>query len=487
MESSVALNGQPPTVNSLSDLATESAPQKACLNIPVISLLPHISSADSIIDLESSDLPIVFQSNGDAEMDSDELLNYQDKSVTEMTNGVFALPPAALQNIFHNGDQDKQRSPGDVVQPILNGVVKHRLSISNDGFIQMRDYKISFDVIGAGKFSEVRVALDTRDGQQYAMKIFSKTKLQKFNMLLRTSRNPVEEAYKEAAMLRQLSHPNIIQLCDFIDDPDSDAIYIVLELLDHVVIEVPTDSPCTEAVARQYFHDIADGVAHIHKCGIIHRDIKPENLLVSKSGIVKLVDFNFCVELVKDENGEEQEVECSHGTPAYTPPECLLPDQRTAAGRPLDMYALGVTLFVMVHGDLPFRADLLPELFDKILNEEVVMPEKTDVSESLTEVIKRLMEKNPKVRMTMPEMLKHPWMQKFQQGTAREKDVSVRYQQKYSERCSWIAMSSEERAVDEDTSIEVDPKGQFVKHRSRGSVIAENDLQELFIDGYTVL
>jgi hypothetical protein len=61
----------------------------------------------------------------------------------------------------------------------------HSLSVTDDGYIQMKHYKISFDIIGSGKLSEVRIAFDTRDGKQYAIKIFSKTKLQKFNMLLR--------------------------------------------------------------------------------------------------------------------------------------------------------------------------------------------------------------------------------------------------------------------------------------------------------------
>ncbi|OQV17024.1 Calcium/calmodulin-dependent protein kinase kinase 2 [Hypsibius exemplaris] len=449
----------------------------------LISVTPENEANIIVLDVDEDD-----DLDGDLGVISERL---KSESIT-LSGGLTALPPFTLQKIIEDYDDasDREDSPPPLVEPILHGKVMRRLCVTEDGFIRMRNYKISFDVIGSGKLSEVRIALDERDSQQYAIKIFSRTKLQKFNMLLRTSRNPIEEAYREVAILRRLQHPNVIKLIDVIDDPEDENMYLVLELLEHVITEIPALSPVSEAVARFYFRDIVDGVVHLHSCGIVHRDIKPENLLVSKEGIVKIVDFNICVELEKDADGREQPVECWHGTPAFTPPECLQPDQKRAAGRPLDVWSLGVTLFACVTGNLPFRADgLLPDLFESILTDPVSFPPGLVISDDLKDLIGGLLRKDPRERLTMDQVQQHPWF-KFCPLTRTRSDAK-RSVPDFSKRCFWDVSDYQS-----DAELERQRQQQYSSGANRtdeqrrlGSAHhpMDEEVEKLVLHGYTVL
>ncbi|XP_055336144.1 calcium/calmodulin-dependent protein kinase kinase 1-like [Paramacrobiotus metropolitanus] len=385
-------------------------------HVKIVELLPEdkFHTNRSIIDLASLD-PVAYTATEQGLVPLDETVPVAEDLIQQplaAIGDIVAIPPAVLQKVLavEDGERDLHQRD-DIVAPIIHGCVTPRLSVSDDGFIKLKNYKVSFDVIGGGTLSEVRAAINVIDGKKYAVKIFSKTKLKKVSMLRRNSRNPVEDAYREAALLRRLDHENVIKLYDFIDDPEDQNIYIVLEFMDRVLMDIPSTFYYQEEEARRYFMHIKEGIKHLHSCGIVHRDLKPQNLLVSSSDIVKIADFNFCDELVLQDDGTEAVLlTAAQGTPAFTAPECLLPDERYCAGRPLDLWGLGATLYVLVTGELPFRALLLPELFESILNDPVEFPEKIALSGEIKSVILHLMEKDPKKRLIMSDLELLPWL-----------------------------------------------------------------------------
>ncbi|OQV22358.1 Calcium/calmodulin-dependent protein kinase kinase 2 [Hypsibius exemplaris] len=295
--------------------------------------------------------------------------------------------------------------------PVLLGRSSPRLSLSQDGFIILNDYKISPDTLGGGKLSEVRIAYGAHNDTQYAVKIHSKMKLMNYSNLLR-SRNPMEEVHREIDILKKLDHPNIIKLVDVVDNDDDDNLYLVFERLNHELMTIPTDKPFSEAVARKYFKDILAGVDYLHQNGIVHRDLKPENMLVSRNGTVKIADFGFCEHMTDNPVNPRADklVACVSGTPSFTPPECLASFSGPVSACALDMWTLGITLFALVVGDVPFKADNIFQLHRAIKESAVAYPPGRVVSSALRDLISRLLEKDPEVRIRSAEVRKHPWV-----------------------------------------------------------------------------
>ena len=205
--------------------------------------------------------------------------------------------------------------------------------------------------------------------------------------------------------------------------------------------------------------------------------------MVSIEGVVKIVDFNICVELEVDANGVEQPVECWHGTPAFTPPECLQPDQKRVSGRPLDLWSLGVTLYTTVVGNLPFRAELLPELFETIRTESVLFPPEISITKDLRDLIHGLMTKDPKERLTMDQVKRHSWLTNCPLSRARS-DMT-RSQPDFSKRCSWTSRDDAGGVA----GAQVTSGGSAISQCRRGSVhdMEDEAVKKLSLHGYEFL
>lgn len=414
----------PPTKQRMDSISEEAAP----VEVTVVQLLPDFDG--SLEDMAFWD-PVSYT--------EEEMINLQTEftidnsllgaEVSQFESGGF-IPPSLLQRIVDSTDDVESLDPEKAkkcFQPVLLSEMSSSLIMTKDGFIRMNDYKISFDSMGGGRLSEVRVAFNERDQQQYAVKILSKKKLQTYNLLLRTSRNPLEEAYREIGILQSLNHPNIIQLVEVVDKPDDDNIYIVFELLDQALMDLPTECPFSEDEARKFFMEILQGVEYMHLNKIVHRDLKPDNMLLSKKGVVKIADFGFANQLELDDNdaddseSESPDVNCNevsavHGTPAFTPPECLRQRKHSVCAFPLDLWSLGITLYALVVGDVPFKGDTMPMLFQAIRTASIDYPPHIEVSTALKELISRLLDKNPVTRIRMEDVKAHPWLQMGQQA-----------------------------------------------------------------------
>ncbi|KAA0701839.1 Calcium/calmodulin-dependent protein kinase kinase 1 [Triplophysa tibetana] len=297
-----------------------------------------------------------------------------------------------------------------------------RVSISDgDDCVQLNQYKLK-NAIGKGSYGVVKLAYNDDDDQYYAMKLVSKKKLMRqFGF---TRRPPSRESngsqenllkphglldriYQEIAILKKLDHLNIVKLVEVLDDPVEDNLHMVFELVPKgPIMEIPTDTPLTEDMARFYFRDVILGIEYLHYQKIIHRDIKPSNLLLGDDGHIKIADFGVSNEF----EGHDALLSNSAGTPAFMAPETLTDQDQRFSGRALDVWAMGITLYSFVFGRCPFHDDYILGLHEKIRTMPVEFPDKPLINEWLRDLITRMLHKGPETRITIPEMKLHPWV-----------------------------------------------------------------------------
>ncbi|CAB1418370.1 unnamed protein product [Pleuronectes platessa] len=312
----------------------------------------------------------------------------------------------------------QERGPRIARQPTIE---TKRVSITDaDDCVQLNQYKLKNE-IGKGSYGVVKLAYDEDSEQYYAMKVVSKKKLMRMCGFLRrlppprsNSQDPLpraalylEKVYKEIAILKKLDHHNVVKLVEVLDDPDEDGLHMAFELVTKgPVMEVPTDDPFTEELARFYFRDIILGIEYLHYHKIIHRDIKPSNLLLGDDGHVKIADFGVSNEF----EGADALLSSTAGTPAFMAPEMMTEQEQGFSGKALDVWAMGVTLYCFVFGKCPFYDEYIVALRIKIKNKPVDFPETPSICSKLQELIERMLDKNPETRITIPEIKLHPWV-----------------------------------------------------------------------------
>ncbi|CAN9433420.1 unnamed protein product [Alternaria alternata] len=308
--------------------------------------------------------------------------------------------------------------------------------------------------IGRGSFGAVHLAVD-QYGQEYAVKEFSKSRLRKraqSNLLRRPTaakrmralpagigfnsplhrhsvteeNNAFELIKEEIAIMKKLNHPNLVTLIEVLDDPEEDSLYMVMEMCKKgVVMQVGLEEradPYSEEQCRCWFRDMILGLEYLHAQGIIHRDIKPDNCLITEEDVLKIVDFG--VSEMFDKEGEMKTAK-SAGSPAFMPPELCVAKHGHVSGRAADIWSMGCTLYCLLFGRIPFEKHGMIELYQSIRMDPLEF--ETDCNPELKELLQRLMEKDPKKRITMEEIREHPWVTR--QGTdpllAKSENVAI--------------------------------------------------------------
>jgi hypothetical protein len=278
---------------------------------------------------------------------------------------------------------------------ITMGLVKTR---KLDGTLQINDYQLIKEV-GSGAFGRVYEA--KRGEVVYAIKEYNKQKLK--HVLIGKKKTALDSIHEEIAILSRLEHPNVAYLYEVIDSPDSRKTYLVMEyagkgrLQDYL--------PLGESQAQEYFLQIVEAVEYLHEVvQVIHRDIKPENVLLDSSGTIKVSDFGSAQTIINPDDTFSN----TPGTPAFLSPE-QCGGTKEFLGKPLDIWALGITLYYMLFNRPPFVARRLGDLYQSIKSEALSIP--GDISPELRDLFDRLLEKNPSKRITLPEIREHPWTQ----------------------------------------------------------------------------
>lgn len=285
-------------------------------------------------------------------------------------------------------------------------------------YIQLNQYKLKED-IGRGSFGIVKLAYNEEDDNHYAMKILSKKKLMRRAGMYgripptrdgkKAFRNPLDQVYREIAILKKLNHPNVVKLVEVLDDPSEDNLYMVFELLEKgAVMEIPTNALLSEEQSWLYFRDVVQGIEYLHYQKIIHRDVKPSNLLLGDDGRIQIADFGVCNQF----EGVDALLSGTTGTPAFVAPEALRETGDTYSGKAIDTWALGITLYSFLYGNVPFHDNNTLVLYHKIKNQALSFPDKTPVSDPLKDLISKMLLKDPTKRITLPEIKEHPWLTK---------------------------------------------------------------------------
>lgn len=208
-----------------------------------------------------------------------------------------------------------------------------------------------------------------------------------------------ERFKREAQILLELHHPNVVHMFDFFKE--GSFYYIVLEYVDGMALDKllkkreKLSSPITMLILR----DTCNALKYAHEKGIIHRDIKPGNILISRHGEVKLADFGIASsEKESDSNSDLTQQGSALGTPAYMPPE-QFSDSKTVDQR-ADIYSLGIMLYEMVIGKKPFPGNFSPETLAQIHKGKYESPKKLDknIDPTILRLIKKMIQPNPKRR-----------------------------------------------------------------------------------------
>ncbi|XP_076917965.1 serine/threonine-protein kinase GRIK2-like [Bidens hawaiensis] len=256
--------------------------------------------------------------------------------------------------------------------------------------------------IGSGSYGKVVLYRSQADGKHYAIKAFHKSHLLKLRVA--PSETAMTDVLREVLIMKMLDHPNIVNLVEVINDPNTDHFYMVLEYVEGkwVFEGAGPSGGLGENVARRYLRDIVSGLIYLHSHNIVHGDIKPDNLLITATGTVKIADFSVS-QVFEDENDMLRR---SPGTPVFTAPECCL--GKSYHGKTADTWAVGVTLHCMIFGQYPFLGDTLQDTYDKILNNDVFLPD--NLNPSLKDLIEGLLCKDPIERMTLDAVALHSWV-----------------------------------------------------------------------------
>ncbi|XP_066549113.1 calcium/calmodulin-dependent protein kinase type II subunit gamma isoform X10 [Amia ocellicauda] len=256
-----------------------------------------------------------------------------------------------------------------------------------------------YEELGKGAFSVVRRCVKKSTGQEYAAKIINTKKL---------SARDHQKLEREARICRLLKHPNIVRLHDSISEEGFH--YLVFDLVTggELFEDIVAREYYSEADASQCIHQILESVNHIHQHDIVHRDLKPENLLLAsklKGAAVKLADFGLAIEV----QGEQQAWFGFAGTPGYLSPEVLRKDPY---GKPVDIWACGVILYILLVGYPPFWDEDQHKLYQQIKAGayDFPSPEWDTVTPEAKNLINQMLTINPAKRITADQALKHPWV-----------------------------------------------------------------------------
>ncbi|XP_075072757.1 calcium/calmodulin-dependent protein kinase type II subunit gamma isoform X12 [Mixophyes fleayi] len=256
-----------------------------------------------------------------------------------------------------------------------------------------------YEELGKGAFSVVRRCVKKSSNQEYAAKIINTKKL---------SARDHQKLEREARICRLLKHPNIVRLHDSISEEGFH--YLVFDLVTggELFEDIVAREYYSEADASHCIHQILESVNHIHQHDIVHRDLKPENLLLAskcKGAAVKLADFGLAIEV----QGDQQAWFGFAGTPGYLSPEVLRKDPY---GKPVDIWACGVILYILLVGYPPFWDEDQHKLYQQIKAGayDFPSPEWDTVTPEAKNLINQMLTINPAKRITADQALKHPWV-----------------------------------------------------------------------------
>jgi serine/threonine protein kinase len=263
--------------------------------------------------------------------------------------------------------------------------------------------------LGEGTFGKVKYAVNTETGERVAIKVLDKEKIQKQNM--------GAQIKKEISIMKLVRHNYVVDLKEVLASRTK--IFIVLELITggELFDKIVSEGRFDEDTARFYFRQLVDGVEYCHSRGVCHRDLKPENLLLDEKMNLKISDFGLSAlydappadgATAEASGGASQLLHTTCGTPNYVAPEVLA--DKGYDGRAADVWSIGVILYVLLAGFLPFDEPTMSALFRKIQKAEFTYP--TWFTPEVRALLDKILVAQPEKRISLLEVKNDIWYNK---------------------------------------------------------------------------
>ncbi|XP_024885224.1 serine/threonine-protein kinase MARK2-like isoform X3 [Temnothorax curvispinosus] len=314
--------------------------------------------------------------------------DHQRHQQPQQQNNATTIPLKPLSDMQKGIQSEKETGDGVGVSS-SGGRLSSRSRTSEEPHIGK--YKL-LKTIGKGNFAKVKLAKHVPTGKEVAIKIIDKTQL-----------NPgsLQKLFREVRIMKMLDHPNIVKLFQVIETEKT--LYLVMEyasggeVFDYLVLH----GRMKEKEARAKFRQIVSAVQYCHQKKIIHRDLKAENLLLDSEMNIKIADFGFSNEFTP---GNKLDTFC--GSPPYAAPELF--QGKKYDGPEVDVWSLGVILYTLVSGSLPFDGSTLRELRERVLRGKYRIP--FYMSTDCENLLKKFLVLNPTKRASLENIMKDKWM-----------------------------------------------------------------------------
>ncbi|OKL60984.1 hypothetical protein UA08_03927 [Talaromyces atroroseus] len=322
---------------------------------------------------------------------------------------------AILEDLSSNGtfvneailgrNKHRELEDGDEITIIDEARFVFRYPRTRDASGFRQQYRI-LQQLGKGHFATVYLCVERATGKKYAVKVFERRQSE-------SQKSQAEALQQEIALLMSVNHPNVLCLKDTFDERDG--AYLVLELAPEGELfnYIVRKQKLSENQTRKLFLQLFQGLKYLHDRGIVHRDIKPENiLLVDKNLHAKLADFGLAKII-----GEDSFTTTLCGTPSYVAPEILEESRHRRYTKAVDIWSLGVVLYICLCGFPPFSDELYTPENPYNLAQQIKMgrfdypsPYWDSVGDVALDLIDRMLTVNVDKRITVDECLEHPWM-----------------------------------------------------------------------------
>ncbi|KAM3590371.1 uncharacterized protein V6R79_008215 [Siganus canaliculatus] len=292
-----------------------------------------------------------------------------------------------VQVIENSTGQESKSSGRSSMQRCRNPVS----STTSDEQPHIGNYRL-LKTIGKGNFAKVKLARHVLTGKEVAVKIIDKTQL---------NSSSLQKLFREVRIMKMLNHPNIVKLFEVIETEKT--LYLVMEyasggeVFDYLVAH----GRMKEKEARAKFRQIVSAVQYCHQKCIVHRDLKAENLLLDADMNIKIADFGFSNEFTL---GNKLDTFC--GSPPYAAPELF--QGKKYDGPEVDVWSLGVILYTLVSGSLPFDGQNLKELRERVLRGKYRIP--FYMSTDCENLLKKFLILNPSKRGSLEQIMRDRWM-----------------------------------------------------------------------------
>jgi protein-serine/threonine kinase len=265
--------------------------------------------------------------------------------------------------------------------------------------------------LGTGWQSKVYLVEDIEKSglPKYAMKVMELRKLKKITRKATDSKLWIEDAqgepnvWVEVAVGKLLCHRNIVPLVEVVTSEEE--LCMVLELQEGVLKKKRDLQPFELHEAKRCIKELAEGVAYMHARGVIHRDLKVENILMYKDGTVKISDFGMAHII---EQGEGDLLTLGIGSRKYRAPELFKDGQYS--GFAADVWSVGVILYCLVTGYLPFEGKQKKDQAYSIQHQQLVFPARIEKETALVDLLTSILQKDPSLRIGLDQIQQHPWL-----------------------------------------------------------------------------